>query len=179
MPRIEVLPPDELPEPLPNQAAPLARTETGQIADSATAKALGARGGQAKAARIKLLSGLGLQTLAENSNFKPYERAGQDFIKAHLLNLAGCVGGSVGPGPASIVCTAGMQLAASRFVFDLAAAAGDPGLFHRASTLGNDSRQNLLAAYELARREGESRKAEDTGLDFHDIASTFEGDPDK
>jgi hypothetical protein len=70
-----------------------------------------------------------------------------------------------------------MQLAASRFVFDLAAVAGDPSLFHRASTLGNDSRQNLLAAYELAIREAKSRdeNKNSNSLSFHDILAEETG----
>lgn len=158
VPRIEVLPPDELPEPKPDLSPPLARNEDGTVADSNTAKALGRRGGLAKAGKIRLLQSLGLVELAEDAKFKPYQKAAEGFIKLHLSATAPCVGGNVGPGPASIVCTAGWQLAASRYLFDRAAQTGDPKLFHRASMLGNDSRQNLLAAYELARREGDTRK---------------------
>lgn len=156
VPRIEVLPADELPEPLSGTAVPLARRQDGTIADSATAKALGARGGHAKASKRALLTGLGLANLDDEDAFRPYWLAVEDWVRAHLAALASVVGGSVGPGPASIVGTAGVQLAASRFFSDQGAKTGNAKLFETASKLGDSSRQNLLAAYELARREGEA-----------------------
>lgn len=158
VPRIEVLPPDELPDPLPAVADPLARRDDGTIADSLTARALGARGGLAKASKRQLLQGLGLAELAEADPFKRYWNYGEDFVKAHLIELARVCGGFVGPGPGSIVGTAGVQLAASRFYSDQGAKTGNPKMHEIASKLGDSSRQNLMAAYELARREGESRK---------------------
>jgi hypothetical protein len=159
VPRIEVLPPDELPEPLPVSAVPLARHPDGKIADSATAKTLGARGGFAKSAKTRLLTGLGLAELTDEDAFKPYWLAVEDWVRSHLAALARTCGGMVGPGPASIVGTAGVQLAASRFFSDQGTKSGNPKLFETASKLGDSSRQNLLAAYELARREGEALTA--------------------
>ena len=114
----------------------------------------------AKAATHRFLAALGLKEIPEAHPYKPYEKGAIDFVKEHLQVLSDCTGGSVGPGPASIVCTAAMQLACSRYVHDLGVETQDPKLLARASMLGNDSRQNLLAAYELARREGENRKDE-------------------
>jgi hypothetical protein len=156
VPRIEVLPADELPAPLPGKAAPLARRTDGTIADSVTAKALGAAGGRAKHSKAKLLSGLGLADLGETEEFRPYWLAVEDWVRAHLAVLAGMCGGSVGPGPASIVGTAGVQLASSRFFSDRGTKSRDRKDFETASKLGDASRQNLLAAYELARREAEA-----------------------
>ena len=156
--RIEVMPASELPAPLPDKSAPLARRADGTIANSETARALGARGGFKKATKAKLLTGLGLAELTEEDAFRPYWIAVDDWVRAHLAVLAGMCGGMVGPGPASIVGTAGVQLAASRFFSDMGAKQGNARIFETASKLGNDSRQNLLAAYELARREGEVRK---------------------
>ena len=162
MPRIEVLPPDELPHPLPVLVAPpsepLNFTPTGQIADSATAKLLGARGGHAKANKKRLLQGLGLADLNDQDAFLPYWRAVNDWVEAQLAVTAGMCGGSIGPGPASIIGTAGVQLAASRYFSDIGMKTGNPKMFAEASKLGDASRQNLLAAYELGRREGEVRK---------------------
>lgn len=159
VPRIEVLEPDELPAPVPGTAAPLQRRANGTIADSASAKALGARGGARRSHRAKLVSALGLAELAEGEDFRPYRDAGDHFVREHLATLATQAGGEVGPGPSSIVASAGLQLAASRYLSDRAAKAGDAKLFHLASTLANDSRQNLLAAYELAVREAKARQA--------------------
>lgn len=157
VPRVETLPADELPDPLPGKAAPLARRRDGTIADSATARALGARGGQAKAQRAALTSALGLAKLEGDAAFAPYRAQGDHWVREHLASLAQQAGGEVGPGPASIVASAAVQLAASRFFSDRAAASADPALFQLASSLANASRQNLLAAYELAVREAAAR----------------------
>ncbi|AKV04562.1 hypothetical protein AKJ09_11225 [Labilithrix luteola] len=164
VPRIEVLPADELPAPVPAQAAPVNRRQNGTVSDSESAKALGRKGGVAKASRARLVSALGLSALASDAEFTPYRDAGDEFVRHHLAALAARAGGEVGPGPSSIVASAGLQLAASRFVSDKAAKSGDAKLFHLASTLANDSRQNLLAAYELAVREA-GAKPRATGLD--------------
>jgi hypothetical protein len=161
-PRIEVLPPDELPPPVAAlQAAdtgPINRRPGGQIADPETAKTLGKMGGEAKARRVRLIDSLGLTSISTESTFAPYRTAAEEFTKHHLGELAGMAGGSVGSGPSTFVCSAALQLAASRWAFDAGAATGDAGLLKLGSALANDSRQNLLAAYEYATREAESRR---------------------
>lgn len=161
VPRIEVLPADELPAPLSAPVAapgvPLAFRDNGTIADGQTAKELGRRGGVAKARKLRLVDTLGLKKIDEATDFAPYRNAAEDFVTAHLAALAQVAGGSVGPGPSSIVASAGLQLAASRWAFDKFAETLEPGLAKLGSSLGDAHRQNLLAAYELARREGEAR----------------------
>ncbi len=160
VPRIEVLPPDELPQNVPDESVPLRRDARGRIADSETARAMGAKGGLARTVRARLASALGLIDLPDSCDFKPYRSAAEEFVKHHIANLAAQCGGELGPGPASIVASAGGQVAASRYLGDKAALSGDPKLFHQSSVLANDSRQNLLAAYELGNREAQSRKAQ-------------------
>lgn len=157
VPRVECLPADELPAPVAGDPVPVLRRENGTVADSASAKALGARGTPAKLWRARLVSALGLSDIAAESDFASYRTAGDAFVKEHLASLACQAGGEVGPGPSSIVASAGLQLAASRYLSDKAARDGDPSLFQAASRLANDSRQNLLAAYELAVREAQAR----------------------
>lgn len=159
VPRIEVLPLDEQPAIIADEAEPLNRRQDGTIADSATARALGAKGGLARVARARLASALGIGELADSCEFKPYRAMADEFVKYHLQNLALQCGGDIGAGPSSIVASAGLQLAASRFLGDKAAVSGDPKLFHQMSVLANDSRQNLLAAMELGIREAQARKA--------------------
>ncbi len=159
VPRIEVLPLDEQPQIVPDETVPLKRDEKGRIADSETARALGAKGGLARTVRARLASALGLIELPDSCEFKPYRGAAEEFVKHHLANLAAQCGGELGPAPASIVASAGGQVAASRYLGDKAALSGDPKLFHQSSVLANDSRQNLLAAYELGVREAQARKA--------------------
>jgi hypothetical protein len=69
-----------------------------------------------------------------------------------VTSLARDVGGGVcGTAPSSIIASAALQLAASRFAFEVL---GDMVL---GSRLANDSRQNLLAAHELVAREAQAR----------------------
>lgn len=83
---------------------------------------------------------------------KDYARAARGFRKAHITTLARSVGGGhCGPAPASIIASAALQFAASRFAFEVL---GDMTL---GSRLANDSRQNLLAAHELCAREAQAR----------------------
>ena len=159
-PRPMVAPLNELPAPVPAGPDPITRRPDGTVSSSSAAKALGVRGGAAKAARARLVSALGLATVAADSAFAPYRAAGDDWVRAHLADLARQCGGIVGPGPSSIVASAGLQLAASRFIADKAVGVdGDPKQLQLASSLANDSRQNLLAAFELAAREAKVRAA--------------------
>lgn len=168
VPRIEVSPADELPDdfPAPPANAPkIERDASGRLIGSEAARLLGSRGGRAQRERRGLLSALGLAELADDHAFARYRRAGDGFVAEHLAELAKQAGGEVGPGPASIVCSAGMQLAASRFLFDRGAESGDAKMLGQASQLADASRQNLLAAYELAVREARARaKHEDDPL---------------
>lgn len=143
VPRVEVRAPDELPAPVP---APLAvaggqgQRRADGTADQEFAKLLGRLGG-----------------LAKSSGFAPYRQLAADFTAQHTVALAAMAGGQVGPAPSSMVASAGLQLGASRWAFDRGAKRRDPALLKLGSTLANDSRQNLLAAYELAVREAKAR----------------------
>jgi hypothetical protein len=157
-PRIEVLPADELPAGVHAHRAPEGvqeRTARGTFtAGSATAQAAG---GKAKAGSTRLARRLGLAVDLPETLFSPYRRAAADFRRAHVAHLAKTVGGGhVGPGPASIVATAALQLAVSRYIFDRAEHVTEKELA-LASRLGNESRQGLLAAHELVAREAKSR----------------------
>ncbi len=165
-PHIEISPPDELPWPVAGPQAPpdapLAFRPDGRIADAATARAMGRKGGAAKARRVRLVDSLGLSKLVENTSFGPYRNAAEEFVSHHLAALATQAGGQVGPAPSTMVASAGLQLAASRWAFDRGAEENDAALLKLGSSLANDSRQNLLAAYELAVREAQARPRHDT-----------------
>ncbi len=159
-PRIEVLPVDELPVGIAatqpdGGALPRPPYPVGLPA----AAIAGARGGHAKAGSTRLARRLGLVELPDGAPFAPYKRAASAFRRFHVAQLAASVGGGqCGPAPASVVATSAWQLAASRYLFDLVAS-GELGAdaFKLASQLGNDSRQNLLAAHELCAREAKAR----------------------
>ena len=163
MPRIEVLPVDELPTgtPAPQRTtqAVIRRTPDGRTADVASAKALGALGGAKAKGQSRLARRLGLRELPANAPFAPYYRSAVAFRRFQVSRLAMGVGaGQCGAAPAAIIGTASWQLAASRYVFDLVAA-GELGVdaLKLASQLGNDARQNMLAGHELAAKEAASR----------------------
>ncbi len=155
VPRIEVMPADEA---LRGVQATEHVESTGERREDGT-WARGARtaqsdGGRSRRDQTRLAQRLGLSVLADDVAFAPYKRAAADFRRTHCTTLARSVGGGVcGPGPSSIIATAAWQLAASRFLFDIAATKGDAKLMLEASRLGDASRQNLLAAHELVARE--------------------------
>jgi hypothetical protein len=106
---------------------------------------------------VRLVDALGLSTLVADTTFGPYRSAAEEFVKHHLACLAQQAGGELGPGPSTMVASAALQLAASRWAFDRGAEQSDPALIKLGSALANDSRQNLLAAFELAVREAKAR----------------------
>lgn len=152
-PRIEVLPFDELPDGVAEQQpSPAAMPRPPYAKGSVEARTAGARGGRKKAGRTALAASVGLTKEVADPSMKPYISRGEHFSRLHVNRLAQTVGGGeCGPGPSSIVWSAGWQLAMSRWAFEVM---GDAAL---GSRLANDSRQNLLAAHELCAREAQAR----------------------
>lgn len=65
-----------------------------------------------------------------------------------------------------MVATAALQLAASRYLYDVATQGEGPpdaALLREARQQGDSARQNLLAAFELAIREGRARGTDRPG----------------
>lgn len=158
VPRIEVLPADELPEGLPAPARPESPADRGEAGRFAPGNSLARLGGHARRGKTRLAERMGLARLPEGSAFRPYKAAAVSFRRAKCAELAKTVGGGIcGPGPSSMVATAALQLAWSRYLSDVAAAAGDADLAIKASKLGDASRQNLLAAFEICAKEAKAR----------------------
>jgi len=154
-PRIETLPIDELPAgaaaPEPLGQAAVARDARGRLAGSEAARALGRRGGQQSAGTTRLAHSLGLAAAVSDGSFTHYRRAAENFKRAQVQHLARTVGGGhCGPGPSSMVASAALQLAASRWAFDR-------GDFDLGSKLANDSSQNLAKAHEYCAKEAKAR----------------------
>lgn len=158
---VEVVRADELPDGVPAQPRQEpARDVSGRLRASPGTTALARAGGRAAAEARHLGQLLGLWAPPEGHTYAPYARLGREWRDEHMSTLAGTVGGGeVGPGPASVVSTAALQMAASRWLFDRGAELGDARMLTDASRLANDSRQNLLAAHELCAREAEARRA--------------------
>lgn len=144
---------DELPRgvpgPAPTPEQPSDRTKRGTFAPG---NSLARRGGQASWGKSQLSQRLALGEQFADPRFTPYARAARAFRRQQLAELGRTVGGGfVGPAAASVVASAALQLAGSRFAFEVL---GDMQL---GSRLANDSRQNLLAAVELAAKEAAAR----------------------
>ena len=158
VPRIEVMPADELPEGVPDDAREESPSDRGERGAFAPGNSLARRGGLARRGKTRLAERMSLTALPADSTFRPYKAAAVSFRRAQCAELARTIGGGVcGPGPSSMVASAALQLAWSRYLSDVAAASGDAELAGRASKLADASRQNLLAAHELCAREAQAR----------------------
>lgn len=152
VPRVEVLPVDELPAGVPAPARAESPDDRGEHGLFAPGNSQASAGGRARAGHTRLARKLRLGEAFADPRFDPYARAASGFRRAHLATLARSVGGGhCGPAPASIVASAALQLAGSRFAFEVL---GDMKL---GSSLADASRQNLLAAHELCAREAAAR----------------------
>jgi hypothetical protein len=158
VPRVEVLPADELPAGVPENAGADSRVAAAEGGRFTAGNRRSVLGGRAKRGKARLTARLGLSALPDGSAFGPYKRAASTFRRVQCAELARSVGGGVcGPGASSIVASAALALAWSRFFSDQAAATGDPELAMRSARLGETSRQHLLAAHELCAREAKGR----------------------
>lgn len=167
VPRVEVLPCDELPtgQQAPARPAP-ERDASGRLLPGAGTSAIAREGGKARHEARRLAQLLGLTEVEEGHPYYMYHRLARTWRDEHMTTLARDVGGGeVSAGPASIVSTAAIQLAASRYLSDLGAQNGDARMLLDASRLGNESRQNLLAAHELCAREAAARPARSSHAD--------------
>jgi hypothetical protein len=160
-PRVEVPPADELSEKLPDNAH-RPRHRGGPFVPG---NPLARLGGVAKKGRVAFGASLGItKEMAEKfpAELQRALRKGTSYRVARTSELARMAGGECGIGPSSMAASAGLSLAASRYIFGLAALERDPmkkvKLFGLFAKLTAETRQNELAAYELAVREGKARK---------------------
>jgi hypothetical protein len=142
----------ELPAGVPAPARAPSPTDRGELGRFAGGNTLATEGGRARAGHTRLARRVALGDSFADPRFELYARAARAFRRAHVTALARSVGGGhCGPGPSSIVASAALQLAGSRFAFEVL---GDLAL---GSRLADSSRQNLLAAHELCAREAAAR----------------------
>lgn len=169
-PRVEVMPADELPRGVPAEQPPSSGPERGPDGRFLPGnKRAASKGGKASRYRTGLADRMALGRLVERigdaSEWRPYLEEAEAFQRAQMRYLSDEIGGGIlGPDVASIVITAAWQTAASRFAQTKAMAEGDTSLLALASRLGNDARQNLLAARELAARAAQARADEDDAI---------------
>jgi hypothetical protein len=148
-PRIEVLPPDELPAATPGLPVRAGRDASGRFVR-------GNAEGQAKRVKPGVRGALGIDKA--DPRYKAFARWGARYGAHRRRELAQAHGGSISAGVGAIVESAAQAMAASRFVQSLAAESGDAELFKQAAALASTARQHELAAWELAARESEVRR---------------------
>ena len=154
VPRIEVLPADELPPASTPVAVRADRDADGRfLRGNAAARAQRVRPG--------VRGMLGLERA--HKDVLVFAKWGRRYASHRRAELAAAHGGTLSAGAGALVESAALALAASRFLYARGAELGDVELMRRASALANDARQNELAAWELAAREGAAnRKPFDT-----------------
>ena len=143
-PRIEVMPPDELPPATLGAPVRVNRDAAGRFVPGNTE-------GQNKRVKPGVRGALGLDK--SDPRYRPFARWGARYGAYRRRELASTHGGTLSAGVGAIIESAAMAMAASRFVQALAAQAGDAELFKQASALASTARQHELAAWELAARE--------------------------
>lgn len=162
VPRVEVMPADELPAGVPAEGGPpppAPRGPDGRFLPGYGAKEAGAAGGRAWGEQRRMARLLGRVELSDGHPMKPYRQDAAEWKDAHLAVLAATVGGGVvGPAAQAIVASAALQHATSRWLFDRSATEQDASLAIQASRLADASRQNLLAAHELCAKEALARE---------------------
>lgn len=162
---------------------PKGRDPSGRLTRE-TARAIGRKGGQAKALRRKLMDTLGLLPLEKDATFAPY----RDMAEAYRQELTRQFVerfGAVDAAASATIASGCLQLAASRWCFGAAAGmrsklvevllpsadapgeevlteivvrlSGDPEIFVKASRLAADARASFDAAWEWCERVEKSK----------------------
>ncbi len=149
-PRIEVLPPDELPFAPTGAASPIiaGRDSAGRIRTAAAAKAM---------ASLPRRGAFLPRKLACDPRFEPHNHRRLDWLRARRMELAQATGG-VSHGVGAMLASAAWGYAAGEFASELGAETGDVDMFKTAATLTSTARQTDMAAWEMAVREGKTRE---------------------
>lgn len=144
-PRIEALPPDELPMAAQVPAVRPQRGRDGCFLPGNTV-------GKGKRLRPRQVGSVAFSRAAPR--YRPFAAWAARYAAHRRAELARLHGGHLSTGAAVMIESAALDLAASRYVAMLAAEQADPELLRLASTLAQTARQHELAAWELAAREG-------------------------
>jgi hypothetical protein len=190
VPRIEVLPADELPKPVtapvPATAAALERRPNGTFTPESARRA-GAKGGASPRRRAdakKLAKKFGLGRLIErwkaDGEIEKFVTESEAWFVQACEDMSRDVGGGqLSPGVTSMLRSSAYQRAFSAFLYDCATRTAHawetlaphaipnskPRLSPRmdlvatATRLADSSRQNYMAAFEIAAKEAQARKA--------------------
>ncbi len=149
-PRIEVLPPNELPKaqavgPDPLQTGRDPKTKRLQTSEAARAMA-----------KLPRKSRFVPKALACNPRFASHNVRRLEWQRKRLAELHTAHGG-VSHGVGAMLNAAAWLYSAGEFAAELAAESGDIELFKSAASLTSTARQHELAAWELSAREAQAR----------------------
>ncbi len=150
VPRVEVLPPDELPPASPAEAVRPGRGADGRFLP-------GNAEARAQKTRPTKYGALVMAMAKADPVYRTCVRWGQRYAAHRRAELAKTHGGELSAGVGALVESAGNALADSRYVRAKAAETGEPSLFKLAASLATEARQCELAAWELASREASAR----------------------
>lgn len=155
-PRIETLPFDELPAGEPDPARPASGAGRGPDGRFVSSNPWSKVGGRSRAGKTKLATSLGLTLISSDPAFAPYRRQAETFARIQCGEISATVGGGYcGTGPSSMVTSAALALAASRFLYDTAA--GDVAKLTAAATLADKSSSLIAKAHEYAAKQAKAR----------------------
>lgn len=158
-PRVEVPPPDELAQPTAILPKP---THAGGPFQAGNQMA--SFGGSARRGKVALAASLGItaeMVEAFPEDLRRAMRKGASYRRERSAEIARIAGGECGAGASTMVASASLSLAGSRYVFALAALETDPDrrvkLFALYAKLADSSKQHELAAHSLAMLESKGR----------------------
>lgn len=156
---MELLPAAEHPPGVPDPRPPVVveRDSAGKLATSEAARALGKRGGQVRAKSVRLARSLGVDNVVASPAFKKFQKQADQFRKYTCAELARESGGEIGAAASSMVATASLQLALSRFYLERFQTTGDAIDAKMSSDFGDKSARNLLCGREYAVRSAQTR----------------------
>lgn len=148
-PRVEVLPPDELPQAQAAGADPLStgRDERKRVRTTAAARAM---------AKLPRRDRFVPRKFACDPRFEPHNRRRLEWQRRRMAELQAAHGG-VSHGVGAMLSAAAWLYAGGEFAAELAAESGDVEQFKVAATLTSTARQHELAAWELSAREAQAR----------------------
>lgn len=113
-----------------------------------------AKGNKASAGRKPKLAKLGINMRpGQDPIYQAALRAAEQYRRVRIREVLN-THGWISVGVKSLIATSALQIAISRWMMEKAVEEGNMDMVKKASQIANDARQNDIAAFELASREG-------------------------
>jgi hypothetical protein len=145
--------------PVLDELRPLNAGDTGQgLAERERRGRPFERGNTAATGRKPSLCLMGLPVGTADPRYRRAARKARSWTQRRCRELAVQSGGPLGAGPCGALANAGLALAASRVLYELAAETLSAKMFQQAAELADKAKQQELFAVGLASREAGARK---------------------